>query len=52
MKLTEREACKPNMLMEALSREAGLEEVPRTLVRRLTLLGENAEGNRVPLETL
>ena len=52
MKLTEREACKPNMLMEALTREAGFEEVPRTLVRRLSLLGENEEGKRVPLETL
>lgn len=52
MKLTEREACKPNMLMEALTREAGIDEVPRTLVRRLSLLGENSEGNRVPLETM
>lgn len=52
MRLTEREACKPNMLMEALSRIAGLEEVPRTLVKRTRLLGEDTEGKRVPLETL
>lgn len=52
MRLTEREACKPNMLLEALSRIAGLENVPRILVRRTGLLGEDPEGNRVPLETL
>lgn len=52
MRLTEREACKPNMLTEALSRIAGLEEVPRILVKRTGLLGENAEGQRVALETL
>lgn len=52
MRLTEREACKPNMLMEALSRIAGLDEVPRTLVRRTGLLGEDPDGNRVPLEIL
>lgn len=51
--LTEREACKPGMLLEALAREAGLEgQEIRILVTRTALLGENAEGALVPLETL
>ena len=52
MRLTEREACKPNMLNEALSKIAGLENEPRILVRRTALLGEDHSGKRVPLETL
>ena len=47
--LTEKEACKPGMLMEALSREAGFPEPPRTLITRTELFGENPEGERVPL---
>ena len=50
--LTEREACKPGMLIEALSREAGIEEEIRMLVTRTALLGENGRGELVPLETL
>lgn len=52
MKLTEREACKPNMLVSALAALAGLEGEPRTLVKRVMLWGEDPEGQRVPLETL
>ena len=52
--LTEREACKPGMLMEALKREAGIpeEEEVRILITRTALLGENNEGTLVPLEQL
>ena len=52
--LTEREACKPGMLMEALKREAGIpeEEEVRILITRTALLGENAEGKLTPLEQL
>ena len=50
--LTERESCKPGMLMEALKREAGVEEEVRVLVIREALLGENENGELVPLETL
>ena len=50
--LTEREACKPGMLMEALSREAGLDREIRTLVIRKELLGKDEEGKLVPLEQL
>ena len=50
--LTEREACKPGMLTEALAREAGIEGEIRTLVTRTALLGEDSEGNLAPLETL
>ena len=52
--LTEREACKPGMLMEALKREAGIpeEEEVRMLITRTALLGENTEGQLVPLEQL
>ncbi len=48
--LTETTSCKPGMLMEALSREAGLAEVPRFVTTRLALLGEDAEGRLIPLE--
>ncbi len=50
--LTEREACKPGMLIEALSREAGIEEEIRMLITRTALLGMDEEGRLVPLETL
>ena len=50
--LTEREACKPGMLMEALQREAGLEGEVRILITRTGLLGENREGKLIPLEQL
>ena len=51
--LTEREACKPDMLMTALSREAGLEEVPiRFLTIRTALLGTSPEGELIPLEAI
>ncbi len=50
--LNEREACKPGMLTEALAREAGIEGEVRMLVTRTALLGEDEEGNLVPLETL
>lgn len=50
--LTERESCKPSMLLSALSREAGLPEEVRLLITREALLGENEEGHLVPLETL
>ena len=52
--LTEREACKPGMLIEALKREAGIpeEEEVRILIIRTALLGENAEGVLTPLEQL
>lgn len=50
--LTEREACKPGMLIEALSREAGIEEEVRMLVTRTMLLGEDETGSMIPLERL
>ena len=50
--LTEREACKPGMLSEALSREAGIEGEIRMLITRTALLGMDEAENLVPLETL
>lgn len=50
--LTEREACKPGMLIEALSREAGIEGEIRMLVTRTALLGMDEAEKLVPLETL
>ena len=52
--LTERESCKPAMILEGLRRTAGLPEETeiRTLIIRTQLLGENAEGAFVPLENL
>ena len=50
--LTEREACKPGMLIEALAREAGIEEEIRIMITRTALLGMDSEGKLVPLETL
>ena len=48
--LTEREACKPGMLMEALSREAGMTDEVRMLVTRTGLLGLDESGTLTPLE--
>ena len=50
--LTEREACKPGMLMEALCREAGITDEVRILITRTALLGRNEAGDLAPLETL
>ena len=52
--LTEREACKPVMLVSALKRAAGIpeEEEVRTLVVRTQLFGEDGQGKLVPLERL
>lgn len=50
--LTERESCKPQMLLEALKQQAGIEEDVRILVTRTALLGENEQGGLVPLEKL
>lgn len=49
--LNEKEACKTDMLVTALSAFAGV-QMPRVLVRRAALLGHDAEGRLVPLETL
>ena len=49
--LTERESCKPDMLMKALSAFAAV-EVPRVLVVRQRLLGLDGEGSLRPLEEL
>ena len=51
MTLTERLACKPNMLVEALSAFVGMEP-PRVMVVRNRLLGLDESGALVPLETL
>ena len=51
MTLTERLACKPNMLMEALSAFAGV-EVPRVMVVRNGLFGLDESGALAPLENL
>lgn len=52
MTLTERLACKPGMLIDALTAFCGLEEAPRAMVVRNRLLGLTEEGALVPLETL
>ena len=49
--LTERESCKPDMLLKALASLAGT-EVPRVMVVRRRLLGQAPDGTRVPLEEL
>lgn len=51
MTLTERLACKPEMLVTALSQFAGT-EVSRTLVCRNGLLGMDGEEKLAALETL
>jgi len=50
--LTERESCKPQMLLEALKQQANIEEDVRMLVTRTALLGEDDQGVLVPLEKL
>ena len=50
--LTERESCKPQMLLEALKAEAGITEEVRMLITRECLLGEDASGALLPLEKL
>lgn len=50
--LTERESCKPQMLLEALKQAAGIEDEVRMMVTRERLLGEDASGALAPLETL
>lgn len=51
MTMTERLACKPNMLLDALAAFAGI-EVPRAMVVRNGLFGLDESGALVPLETL
>ena len=52
--LTERETCKPGMLLEALKQAAGIpeEEEVRILVIRTALLGKDSNGMLIPLEKL
>ncbi|MBR2823282.1 MAG: TIGR03936 family radical SAM-associated protein [Clostridia bacterium] len=52
--LTERETCKPGMLLDAMKNAAGIppEEEVRMLVIRTALLGEDGEGRLAPLESL
>lgn len=50
--LTESAACKPGMLIKALSGFSGLAEAPRVLVERTGLFGRAEDGRFVPLETL
>lgn len=50
--LTEKETCKPDMLINALNAICGTDESVRTLVCRNALLGENDKGMLVPLEQL
>ncbi len=52
MTLTERLACKPNMLLEALAAFMGTETAPRALVVRDRLYGLDEAGSLAPLETL
>lgn len=51
MTLTERLACKPNMLIESMAAFAGI-EVPRVMVVRNRLLGLDECGALAPLENL
>ena len=50
--LTEREACKPGMLLDALKREAGIEDEVRMLITRTGLYGRDENGELKPLETM
>ena len=52
MALTEREACKPGMLLDALKREAGIEDEVRMLITRTGLYGRDESGCMKPLETM
>lgn len=48
----EKASLKPSLLLEVLSKEAGLETVPKHLISRTALLGIDDNGQYVPLETL
>ena len=52
MTLTERLACKPGMLMDALTAFCGFDAAPRAMVVRNRLLGLDPAGQLAPLETL
>ena len=52
MTLTERESCKPQMLLEALKAQAGTEAEVRMLVTREGLYGLNETGALAPLENM
>ena len=52
MTLTERLACKPGMLLDALSAFCGMEAAPRAMVVRNRLLGLDDNGALAPLEML
>ncbi len=50
--LTEKESCKPQMLLEALKSEAGVTDDIRMLIIRERLFGRNEDGQLVPLEKM
>ena len=50
--LTEKEACKPDMLISALQQQAGITDEVRVLITRTALLGEDGNGCFLPLEKL
>lgn len=50
--LTEKEACKPDMLISALREQANMTDEIRVLITRTALLGEDENGNLRPLEKL
>ena len=50
--LTEREACKPAMLLSALQKEAGITDEIRVLITRTALYGAGVNGELIPLEAL
>lgn len=52
MVLTETLACKPDMLLSALSSFCGLENAPDALIIRNGLLGRDENGELTPLENL
>ena len=52
MALTETLACKPDMLLSALSTFCGLESAPDALIIRNGLLGRDENGELTPLENL
>ena len=52
MALTETLACKPDMLLSALSTFCGQESAPDALIIRNGLLGRDENGELTPLENL
>lgn len=52
MVLTETLACKPDMLLSALSTFCGQESAPDALIIRNGLLGRDENGELTPLENL